>query len=160
MPETNQVKQSDHARVVTRPPVIYALGIGIAVGLQYVLPLSLGLELAGDITGGLLLGSGLLLLLLSVLPFLRGQQNPDPLEPTPDIYETGLYAFSRNPMYVGFTLIMTAFGFLFDNVWIFLLLLPVLVVMHYGVILREEAYLEEKFGERYRAYKSRVRRWL
>jgi hypothetical protein len=51
-------------------------------------------------------------------------------------------------------------GLLLNNAWVLLVLIPVLVTMHYGVIIREEAYLERKFGDEYLRYKANVRRWL
>lgn len=68
--------------------------------------------------------------------------------------------FSRNPAYVAAGLLQAVLGLLFNNVWVLLTIMPAMIVIHYVVVLREEAYLEEKFGEAYRDYKSRVRRWI
>ena len=57
-------------------------------------------------------------------------------------------------------LLQTTLGFLFNNVWVLLTVLPAMIVIHYVVVLKEEAYLEERFGDRYLEYKSRVRRWI
>jgi len=72
----------------------------------------------------------------------------------------GPLRFSRNPAYVAAGLLQAVLGLLFNNVWVLLTIMPAIIVIHYVVVLRQEAYLEEKFGEAYRDYKSRVRRWI
>ena len=72
----------------------------------------------------------------------------------------GIYGRSRNPLYLAMTLIYIGLAIAAGSGWAIALLLPLLVLMHVGVIAREEGYLEQKFGDMYRQYKSRVRRWL
>ncbi len=73
---------------------------------------------------------------------------------------SGPYRFTRNPIYLGMTIIFTGIAIAADSIWVLALLVPVLVIMNIGVIMREERYLEGKFGEDYRQYKASVRRWL
>jgi protein-S-isoprenylcysteine O-methyltransferase Ste14 len=82
------------------------------------------------------------------------------LTPTRQVVTDGPYRWSRNPDSLSVTLSYIGLALLLDNVWMLVYLAPVLVLVHYGVILREERYLERKFGEEYCDYKSRVRRWL
>ena len=70
------------------------------------------------------------------------------------------FRFSRNPLYLSLTLLFTGLSLVMNSLWGLVVLVPVLVVMHVGVIRREERYLEAKFGESYRQYCSEVRRWL
>ncbi|WP_417319385.1 methyltransferase family protein [Emcibacter sp.] len=156
--ESNEYK--DHAQVIAHPPVIYALGLGVAVALDYFLPLSASGGETAEQVGWFLLFCGFALLGGSVFSFIKNKQNPDPHTPTDQIYTGGFYAFSRNPIYLGFTLIYVALGLIFSSVWMLITLVPVLVAMHYGVILREEAYLAKKFGDKYLDYKNKVRRWI
>ena len=72
----------------------------------------------------------------------------------------GPYRFSRNPSYVSLTLLYVGLGIILNNAWALLLVIPVLLVMHFGVVLREERHLEAVFGDEYVRYKSTVRRWL
>lgn len=72
----------------------------------------------------------------------------------------GPYRFTRNPGYVALALVFAGIAVLTGGVWILLMLVPTLVVIDRGVIAREERYLEESFGEEYRKYRSRVRRWI
>ncbi len=86
--------------------------------------------------------------------------NVDPGKAALTIVRTGPYRLTRNPMYLALCLLQVALGF-FLNDWVTLLLaIPLALVLHYGVILREERYLEAKFGEPYLALKRDVRRWI
>ena len=80
--------------------------------------------------------------------------------PSTTVVTTGLYRLSRNPIYLGLAALYLGLAFAANSGWAVILLLPILAVMRYGVIAREERYLEAKFGDDYRAYKARVRRWL
>ena len=80
--------------------------------------------------------------------------------PTTTIVESGPYRFTRNPIYLGMCIGLLGLAIALDNLWLLLMLVPFVLVIHYGVVAREEAYLERKFGDVYRGYRSRVRRWL
>jgi protein-S-isoprenylcysteine O-methyltransferase Ste14 len=87
-------------------------------------------------------------------------QDPKPWESTPQIISTGIYRFTRNPMYVGMALLQLSIGIGLGNGWI-VVLLPVVLLLIYVIAIRhEEIYLERKFGEGYTRYKGSVRRWL
>ena len=81
-------------------------------------------------------------------------------KPTIAIVETGPYRFTHNPIYLGMFLGQTGIAIGFDSLWVLAMLVPFYFVIRHGVVAREEAYLERKFGAVYRGYKSRVRRWL
>jgi protein-S-isoprenylcysteine O-methyltransferase Ste14 len=86
--------------------------------------------------------------------------NVHPSEPALTIVRDGPFRFTRNPMYLALCLLQVAVGF-FLNGWITLLfVVPLVLIFHYGVVLREERYLAAKFGEPYLQYKSQVRRWI
>jgi protein-S-isoprenylcysteine O-methyltransferase Ste14 len=80
--------------------------------------------------------------------------------PTTTIVDTGPYRFTRNPIYLGIFLGLVGLAIAFDSLWPLVTLVPFTLVIRYGVVAREEAYLERKFGHAYRRYRSRVRRWL
>ncbi len=81
-------------------------------------------------------------------------------EPATAILSDGLYGVSRNPIYLALTAIYLGVGVMADAGWVLALLGPLLLVMHYGVIAREERYLERKFGDEYLRYRAKVRRWI
>ena len=81
-------------------------------------------------------------------------------QPTTTIVAEGPYRFSRNPIYLAMGLGLVGLAIGFNTVWILVALAAFYLVVRYGVIAREEANLERKFGAVYLDYKSRVRRWL
>jgi protein-S-isoprenylcysteine O-methyltransferase Ste14 len=90
----------------------------------------------------------------------RVETNASPYKPSTSIVTSGPYRFTRNPIYVGFTLMYLGLSIFANALWPVLLLPGVITMMRRGVIEREEAYLERKFGEEYLSYKERVRRWI
>ncbi len=155
---------TDTAGVLVRPPILYLGAVALGFGLDAGLPLRFatgGLEAPWrfGIGGGLILVS-LLIMALGVTQFRKAGTNVPPTRPTTALVTHGIYALSRNPLYISLSLLMAGIAVAADRGWILILLAPVLVVMRYGVIAREERYLERKFGDAYRAYKTRVRRWL
>jgi protein-S-isoprenylcysteine O-methyltransferase Ste14 len=90
----------------------------------------------------------------------RAGTNVHPSEPVLALVRRGPFRFTRNPLYLALCLVQLAIGF-FLNDWITLLfVVPLVLIFHYGVVLREERYLTGKFGEPYRQYKDEVRRWI
>lgn len=86
--------------------------------------------------------------------------NVRPDRPTTAVVSTGPYRISRNPMYVSLCALQVGIALLIDGLMPLLFLIPLALTLHFGVIRREERYLEAKFGPDYIAFKSRVRRWL
>jgi protein-S-isoprenylcysteine O-methyltransferase Ste14 len=84
----------------------------------------------------------------------------DPYKPTMALVVDGPFRFTRNPLYLSLTLLYSGTAFLLNLLWAILLLPIALVIMQFGVICREERYLEKKFGQEYLRYKARVRRWI
>ena len=96
----------------------------------------------------------------AIVTISRAGSNVPTNLPTTAIVESGPYRFTRNPIYLGMFLSLIGLAIAFDNLWLLTMLVPFALVIRYGVVAREEAYLERKFGDVYRGYRSRVRRWL
>jgi protein-S-isoprenylcysteine O-methyltransferase Ste14 len=92
--------------------------------------------------------------------FRRRQTSMITFRPAGTLVTTGPYAFSRNPMYVSLAVLTIAFALFLNTWWTVLLLVPALLVVQQFVIVREEHYLQRRFGAEYEAYTRRVRRWL
>lgn len=90
----------------------------------------------------------------------RARTSVIPYRPTTALLTEGPYRLSRNPMYLAMAVQYVGLALLFDSIWAIALLPLVLVVVYVTVIKREERYLEQRFGEDYRAYKAKVRRWI
>jgi hypothetical protein len=73
---------------------------------------------------------------------------------------TGPFRWSRNPLYLANLIIYVGTTLVVDALWPFVLLVPLIALLEWGVIRREERYLSRKFGAPYDAYRARVRRWL
>lgn len=150
------------ARVRFPPPLVYAIGILLGVACGYAVgpapvPLSRGIS---QVAGGLLALAGLSVLAVARRWFTRTGQSPIPWKPTPELISQGLYRFTRNPMYLGMTMVQLGVGVAANNLWISLFAVPALVTVHFIAVLPEERYLSEKFGESYRTYLTQVRRYL
>lgn len=151
--------ESDVPGVIARPPLIYltAIAAGFAAGwLWPPPPIPPGLERAGYA----LIAAALVLMFWAAREFKRAGTSFHPTEPDTAVIVTGPYGLTRNPLYIGLTAIAAGVALARDQAWILVLLVPTLFVMQHGVILREERYLERKFGKVYTDYKARVRRWI
>jgi len=159
---STDAESNDGAAVRFPPPLVplIALASGIALHL-WILPLRIPLE--GTLRYGLaalLLAPGAFLVVAAVGLFRRTGQDPKPWRSTPEIISTGVYRFTRNPMYVSLGFLQAGIGVALANGWVVLLVPVVWTVIYLIAIRHEEAYLEEKFGSRYTDYKASVRRWL
>jgi protein-S-isoprenylcysteine O-methyltransferase Ste14 len=151
---------ADNPGVIAFPPLIWLVNavISVLVHLFIRLPImSYRLCLVLGIVAIILAPT----LALSALRIMKAAgTNVHPSEPALTIVRDGPFRFTRNPMYLSLCLVQIALG-LFLNDWITLLfVVPLAVIFHYGVVLREERYLSAKFGEPYLQYKHEVRRWM
>jgi len=96
----------------------------------------------------------------AIVTITRAGSNVPTNRTTTTIVESGPYRFTRNPIYLGMFLGLIRLAIAFDNLWPLVMLVPFVLVIRYGVVGRKEAYLDRKFGDIYRGYRSRVRRWL
>jgi protein-S-isoprenylcysteine O-methyltransferase Ste14 len=151
---------ADSAGVAVPPPLVYALGFVIGYALDRLKPASLGMGGARILLGWVLGGAGFALAASAIVLFRRAGTSPVPIQPTTALVVRGPYRFTRNPMYLGLATLYAGVALIVDSLWPLLVLPVVLVVIRWLVIAREEAYLERKFGDAYRAYTTRVRRWL
>ena len=149
---------------VTFPPPLLFLGVllaGLAIDHFSWLPIRLPLgETLERGLGWLLIVAGAAVILTAVGLFRKAGTNPEPWKPTSGIVTDGVYGWTRYPMYLGMASLYAGIAVLFDSVIALALLVPVVLVIQRQVIEREEAYLEGKFGEPYRAYKAKVGRWF
>jgi protein-S-isoprenylcysteine O-methyltransferase Ste14 len=145
---------------LVRPPLLISLVSGTMIQFATPLPFLPG-RLAGPIPIGLpLVVVAIGLFSYSVLKF-RAAGTPVPArKPTTVIVRTGPYRFSRNPIYLAFSLLQLGIAIWVNSVWLLATLVGAVALIHYVVMPREEQYLERKFGAQYLDYKTSVRRWL
>ncbi len=151
----------DHANVVVHPPVLWVLLVAAGYGLDVLVPLPFmpaGFPVAW--VGGGVWFAGFALAGFAIRQFRRAGTEVQTHTPTAVIVDAGVFAFSRNPIYLGGHIGTVGVAIGLDSLWVLSTLIPFYLVIRYGVVAREEAYLERKFGDAYLAYMARVRRWL
>ena len=145
---------------IFRPPLIYLASIALGLALHWAWPRPLLSGVVARPLGGALVVSSLLLFGYSVQRF-RAAGTPVPArKPTTVIVRSGPYRFSRNPIYLAFSLLQLGIAVWVDSWWLVATLAAAIAIIHYVVVPREEQYLEARFGTAYRDYKASVRRWL
>ncbi len=161
MPEEKSLPQKkDHAGVKIPPPLCYFSFLVIGIGLSSDWVNGDFGTLPQILVGAVFILAGLLITIPEALNHKKAGSNVEPWKPTTTIIDTGLYAHSRNPIYVGMTVFYLGIAIMAWSL-VALLLLPLcLLIIQTHVIAREEAYLEDKFGNEYLSYKARVRRWI
>ena len=145
------------------PPVIYLTAAVVSGLLAFFAGWPFqpsGLRYAAMIAGALLIALGIGVALAAERVFKAAGTPVPPTRPTTTIVTSGIYRYTRNPMYLGMSLALVGLGLVFDQLW-FLLALPIAVLAVTKLAIeREEAYLAEKFGAPYLEYKKQVRRWI
>jgi len=151
------------ARGIARPPFLYLGCLLLGLFLDRLLPLPLILPESAlvrwAIAGGLFV-IGVAMTVAGISNFSRAATPVPSNQPVRALVTTGIHGWSRNPIYVGMLLLYAAIGTGARSPWILILALPLVVVLRYRVVAREETYLARRFGDTYREYKAHVRRWL
>ena len=152
----------DVAGVIALPPLIFLGFLAAATVLEAIVPLPILVahSLARYVAGVALAAGGFVMIAIGTRRFAAAGTNIPPTLPTTALVVDGIYRRTRNPLYLGTTLIYLGLGVAAGSLWVIGLLVPLLWVINVGVVKREERYLERKFGDAYRAYKARVRRWI
>jgi protein-S-isoprenylcysteine O-methyltransferase Ste14 len=153
---------TDTAGVIAPPPLLAAMCVlaGLAAERFVRLPLVRGLDTLRFVASAALLLAALFLFLAAVRQFRRHHTTPNPYQPSSAIVASGVYRFSRNPIYVAFMLVVLATAVGTNTAWLLVALVVLFLLLHFGVVRREERYLAAKFGSSYAEYRSHVRRWL
>ena len=145
------------------PPLVFMAALALGFLASRFHPVGIGpasMRPVAVIVGWTLVVSFFALFLPAVYAFRRARTNILPHQPATTIVDTGLYRWTRNPMYVAMSLLSVGVALVFDSLWALLLVPLAVVVTDRYTIAREERYLERAFGDVYRNYKRRVRRWL
>ena len=161
-----RVSGSGTASVIARPIRLFPAALLLGFILDRLLPLPFAIPRVGlvhlisAVIAAALILLGMALFAAGVRNFSRAATPLPTNQPARVLVTTGIYGRTRNPIYLGFFLIYVGIGIAVHSAWILALTLPIAVAIRYGVVAREEAYLERCFGDDYRGYKARVRRWV
>lgn len=150
----------DHARVVAPAPVMYGGAFLIGLAAEFALPIAHLPQPVSLWLGVAVITVSIAIVVSAVKALARGGTAFDARKPTTTIVTDGAFRYSRNPTYLSLTLLYVGAALILGSSWILLMAVPAVLVTHWGVVLREERYLEVKFGEEYRSYKTSVRRWV
>lgn len=145
------------------PPIIYvaAIAISIALGLLFPLPwISAPLSDILFAAGWLLVAAMVALDLSAMRTMARAKTTIMPTRASEHLVTTGAFSFTRNPIYLGNTLLMIGVGLITGIVWFLPLAVAAAFATQKLAIEREERHLEARFGKKYRDYAKRVRRWI
>ena len=147
------------AGVIAPPPVIYLAFLGLGFVFEWLMP---GAELPGWVQwfGAAVIVAGVALMISFESAFKRAGTDTNPYRPSTALATDGPYRYSRNPAYLGMATTYAGITFAAAAPWALLMLAPAMLVIQYGVIAREERYLERRFGEGYLAHKRTTRRWI
>lgn len=155
-----ELSDSESPSVRIRPPLVYILTLGLGVLFQLAIPFRVFSKFwLGHLLGWPVIVTGIALVLWAEKTMSKNGVAPS-FKPVCTIVTAGPFAFSRNPMYLGTTLMYVGLALVLNIFWPILFLPVVLLILHYGVIFREEIYLQKMFEEQYHQYCARVRRWL
>lgn len=156
----SEAPRRNNAGVIAPPPAIFGAALLVGLGVQRLWPVPLPGGAAMRAIGAALVVAGLALSILVMRHFGRAGTPVVPWGETRRLVVSGPYRYSRNPDYLGQALVVAGLGLLLAAPWVIVMLVPALLVVRYGVIAREERYLEQRFGDEYRAFRRRVRRWF
>jgi protein-S-isoprenylcysteine O-methyltransferase Ste14 len=151
---------NDNPGVIAPPPVIFIAALVLGFGLDFLWPLPLVPTDVRIYVGGFLILISFVPAIWMMRLFIKARTNLDVRKPTHKIVTSGPFRWTRNPAYLSLSLLIFGIAIAADSIWVVLWLVVAMIVTHYKIILREEAYLEQKFGAEYLDYKATVRRWI
>lgn len=157
-------KETDNAGVILLPPYLFGLVFAAAIALEFI---GMARFLGPLSFAGWQFWLGAVLCVLAgglaswgILSFTRAGTNIPPDEPALVVVTDGPYRFTRNPMYLGILGLLLGLGLVFRLEWAIILWPVLALLLHFGVVLREESYMTKKFGKPYEALLEKTRRWI
>ena len=151
---------ADRPGVIAPPPLIYLAALVVGMVAQMLQPLILPVPPVARWLGGALALAAVAVGVTARNAFASAGTSVNPYQPATSLVTAGPFRFSRNPICVGMTTLYAGGLLMMRNGWMLILLPILLVLMHLGVVLREERYLGKKFGADYAAYRAKVRRYF
>jgi protein-S-isoprenylcysteine O-methyltransferase Ste14 len=153
----------DTPGVIAPPPLLAAAAVVLGLLLDWLLPAYLLRVLLSFpermVIGVVLIAAGLALIVSANLALREAGTNVEPWKPSLTIVTGGVFRWLRNPMYVGGVVLLVGLAILIASDWMVVMTVGLVLVLHVGVVRREERYLEAKFGDAYRRYMNAVPRY-
>jgi len=153
----------DNAGVIAPPPLIALAAVLLGLALDWLLPAYVLTVLLSYwervVIAVILIGAGAALAIPALRGFRSAGTHVEPWKASTVLVTGGIFGRLRNPMYVGLTLLLAGLSIFLASDWMLVMTIVFMPVIHFGVVKREERYLEAKFGNVYRAYKAQVPRY-
>ena len=155
-------EKRDHAAIIAPPPLLLALCIAAGFIAQHLkrLPLFPGAPAFLRPLCISFFAVAAIIFFSAIRELVRHHTHPSPYKPTAELVVGGTYSWTRNPIYIALLLIVLALAVGVNSAWLLLSAMTLFVLLHFGVVKREEHYLSTKFGSIYDAYYRRVPRWI
>ena len=150
----------DNAGVIAPAPVIYGAALALGLAAEFTLPTVLLPRTVTLWLGVLIIALSIPIVISAFKALARARTAFDARKPTSALVRDGAFRYTRNPTYLSLTLLHVGLALVLASPWVLLMVVPAVALTQWGVVLREERYLEAKFGEEYRRYTANVRRWL
>jgi protein-S-isoprenylcysteine O-methyltransferase Ste14 len=154
------IPSKDNAGVIAPAPILYGIAFAVGFAAEKIAPTQLLPFPASAWLGLTFIAVAIAIVVSAFKALAQAHTAFDARKSTTKIVTTGAFRFSRNPTYLSLTLLLIGIAFAISSLWVLVSVIPAVVATQWGVILREERYLKEKFGESYSSYASKVRRWL
>jgi protein-S-isoprenylcysteine O-methyltransferase Ste14 len=149
--------------VIAPPPLIALAAIVAGLALDRLYPVALVASLPASARytlAAVLIGLAGFVSFAAIRCFRRAGTHVEPWKPSTALVTEGIFTRTRNPMYIGLGLLLAGLGLALSSDWTLLFLIAFALIIHFGVVRREERYLERKFGDAYRRYRARVPRYF
>lgn len=158
--EERDARDRQVPKLVAPPPAIFAVAIIVGAIVNKVYGFGSGGGGPWSFGGAAVIVLGVALSFWSIQQYRRAKTSPDPKHRAEALVTEGPYRYSRNPLYIATALMHVGFGIAVNMPGIVFAVIPALYILRKGVVLREEVYLEDLFGDEYLGYKAAVRRWF
>ncbi len=142
------------------PPLIYLSFMVLGYVVSMIVPLGFSLYGLNKVLAYSLFVVGGAIAVVAVFHFWRAKTHIEPWQPASYLITSGIFSYSRNPIYVAFIIVALGCGTFLGSLWVLFSVIPSTFCLYHWVIKKEERYLEQKFGERYLLYKNKVRCWV
>lgn len=154
--------KKDHPGVYFPPPFLYVAVFLFSVLLEKMININRSFfeSTFASIASLLFIIAGFAFMLPALIKFFQTKNTLIPNKPATSLETSGIYSFSRNPMYLGLLLIYIGMAFFIGNWWTFILVPMLVILINKLIIIKEERYLERSFGPAYVDYRKKVRRWI
>jgi protein-S-isoprenylcysteine O-methyltransferase Ste14 len=155
-------KKKDNPGIFIPPPLIYAAIFFLSILMQKIIPINNSFfdSRNATIAGIVLIVIALLFILPALIKFVQSKNTLVTIKPATSLQTKGIYSLTRNPMYMGLLILYSGIAMLEGNLWTFIFIPLIIIIVQSYVIRGEENYLQRAFGEEYIAYRKKVRRWI